>query len=177
VLYPLPGSEERSWTEDAFGPAGVVHEARLRVGEDRELKLLQVVLDRADPSARERQAGAAADWIDGRDHHDAVIYATTWAEPVRRPKNPEEARQLGEIEYTMDLLRHKGKIRSVVKDRDYFKDPAAWATWLGADGEEPQRRYDHLLLGATISVATPALLPPQPELSDHVPLLLELDLP
>jgi len=177
VLFPLPRSKDRSWTEDAFGPGGMVHEARIRVGDDKELKILQVVLDRVHPRARERQAGAAADWIETRDHHDAVIYATTWAEPMPRPKSPEEARQLGEFEYTMDLLRHKGKLKAVVKDRDFFKDTAAWATWLGAEGETPLRRYDHLLLGAGISKASPTLLPPLPKLSDHVPLLLELDLP
>jgi len=177
VLYPLPGSKERSWMTDAFGPMSVVHEARIRVGEGKELKLLQVVLDKDDSRARERQASAAAEWIEGRDHHDAVVYATTWTEPVRRPKNPEEAKQMGEAEYTMDLLRHKGILKGNVQDREFFQAPAAHATWLGAEEVVPSRRFDYLFLGSSINISTPKLLEPMPDLSDHVPLVLELDLP
>ncbi|MFH1529636.1 MAG: endonuclease/exonuclease/phosphatase family protein [Pseudomonadota bacterium] len=177
VLYPLPGSRDRGWMDDAFGPIAVVHEARIRVGDEKELKILQVVLDQVDSRARERQASAAAEWIETRDFHDAVVYATTWTEPAQRPKNPEEAKQMGEMEYTMDLLRHKGSLKEVVQDRDFFQDPAAHATWLGAEGAAPIRRFDYLLTGGSINTSTPKLLEPMPDLSDHVPLLLGLDLP
>lgn len=177
VIYGLPNSKERDWIDDAFGPAAIVHEARVRVGEGKELKILQVILDRNDPKARERQASAAAEWIETRDHHDAVIYATTWSEPMRRPKNPEEAQQMGDVEYTMDLLRHKGSLKGQVPDQEFFKDPAAHGTWLGPEGATPVRRFDYLLLGGGVNEATPKPLPPMPELSDHVPLLLEIDLP
>ena len=177
VLYPLPGSQDRSWTDDAFGPMAIVHEVRIRATEERDLKILQVVLDRDDPKARERQAGAAAEWMANRDHYDSVVYATTWAEPFRRPASPEEAERLGKVEYTMDLLRHKNVLKDAVDDRAFFKDPASYATWLGGEDATPTRRFDYLLLGASINVAKPELLDPVPELSDHVPLLLEFDLP
>jgi endonuclease/exonuclease/phosphatase family metal-dependent hydrolase len=177
VIYGLPGSKDRGWLDDAFGPSAVAHEVRVRVGDERVLKVLQVVLDRKDPRARERQASAAAQWIETRDHHDAVIFATTWAEPVRRPKNQQEAKQIGDVEYTMDLLRYKGSLKCQVSDQDFFNDPAPYTTWLGTEGTTPTRWYDHLLLGGSINNSTPELLPPMPELSDHVPLLLKLDLP
>ena len=177
VVFGLPGSSERGWIDDAFGPAAIVHEARIRVGDEKELKILQVLLDREDPRARERQASKAAEWIESRDHHDAVVYATTWAEPVKRPKNAEEAKQQGEVEYTMDLLRHKGSLKGQVTDQEFFEDPAAQGTWLGAEGATPQRCFDYLFLGGSINTSEPKLLPPMPALTDHIPLLLELDLP
>jgi endonuclease/exonuclease/phosphatase family metal-dependent hydrolase len=177
VIYGLPTSKDRSWIDDAFGPASIVHEARVRVGDGKVLKIMQVLLDRDDPKARERQASKAAEWIETRDFHDAVVYATTWAEPMKRPKNPEEAQQMSTAEYTMDLLRHKGSLKSHVSDQEFFKDPAAFGTWLGPEGATPVRCYDYLFLGGSINVSKPKLLPPMPELSDHVPLLLELDLP
>lgn len=177
VLAPLAGAEDRTWVDDAFGPIGAAHEARIRVGEDLDLKIIQIVLDQADPRARERQASAAAEWIASRDHHDAVVYATTWAEPARRPRDAEEAEQMGGIEYTMDLLRHKGNLQGVVEDRDFFRDPVPHRTWLGTEGADPLARFDHVFFGASILKKEPKLLPPMPELSDHVPLLVELDLP
>ena len=154
-----------------------IHEVRIRVGDENELKILQVVLDKVDSKARERQASAAAEWIETRDHHDAVIYATTWTEPMRRPGNADEAKQMGEVEYTMDLLRHKGNLKGIVHDRDFFKDPVAHATWLEPEGGTPSRRFDYLFLGGSITNSNPELLGPMPDLTDHIPLILEIDLP
>lgn len=176
VQNPLPKAKKRHWTLDAFGPISYIYEARIKVDEARLLKLIHVRLDELSPEARQGQAYEAAVWIDRRDYHDSVAFVSAYTEPPVRPKTREEALSQKDVEYTIDLLRHRRHMIDVVPDYEFFNNKEKWLNVLGKDGK-PAYFWDRVMVGPSIKEPRLQILQDKYGTSDHLPLVMEFLLP
>jgi endonuclease/exonuclease/phosphatase family metal-dependent hydrolase len=176
VQKPLTKSTRRPWALDSFGPISYVHEARISMDDGRLLKLLHVRLDQWDAAARHDQAADAAKWIDDRDYADAVVFVSAYAEPPKRPKNAEEAKAFGEIDYTVDILRFRRHLKDLVNDLDHKEHPELYRNVLDAEGK-PVAFFDRAMVGPQVRSPKLETLKEGAGYSDHLPLVLDFQIP
>jgi endonuclease/exonuclease/phosphatase family metal-dependent hydrolase len=164
--FALPPETLEDWWQTTFAPQPAVLKAQVS-SRGRHLVIYTTELTSGSVGARENQARAAGKVVADTSGGRGLLVGTLFAEPALRREG-----DASRMDVSYNLLRSRRNFAPSFRDWEYFKDPAAFATFTAADGA--RRLADYVLPERSIRVTkrfTPALASP---ISPHDPQIVEL---
>jgi len=161
-------SQERldNWWQSTFAPNYCLLSAEVSAGGKRIL-VFNTLLTSGDQLTRESQAREVALAI-GRESNGAGVLAGTLHAP------PKDIRLVGQsqLDYTLDLVRHRMNFAPLFQDREALDAPEKFATFFAPDA--PPVLADYVLPEKGARIRSWEVLRPDEAISPHLPLLVEL---
>ncbi len=164
--FSLPMETLDNWWMSTFAPAPNVLGAVL-LTRGRQLLVFDAALTCGQLHARESQARDLARVLNQESTGNAILALSLCAPP----RDLKQAGK-GRADHSLDLVRYRRNLQTPFVERDALADPDTWATHRMEDGR--MVLHDYLMPEKGLLLRTFQVLKPEPPLSSHRPLLLEV---
>ncbi|MBM4353366.1 MAG: hypothetical protein FJ109_06140 [Deltaproteobacteria bacterium] len=164
--FALPPVRLDNWWMTTFAPAYNVAGAVL-LTRGRQILVFDAALTCGDLEVREAQAREVAQILNRESTGNAVLALSLCA-----PPRDLKATGKGRLDYSLDLVRYRRNLQTPFADRDALLDGARWGTHVLPDGTLAV--HDYLLPEKGYILKSFEVLAPEPPVSSHRPLLLEV---
>jgi len=164
--FSLPTEQLENWWMSTFAPSYNVLGAVL-LARGKQVLLFDAALTCGQLRAREAQARDVARILNQESTGNAVVALSLCAPP----RNLKLAGKVA-ADNSLDLVRYRRNLQTPFSERDALAAPETWGTHRLADGTLVL--HDYLMPEKSLKLRSFQVLKPEPPLSSHRPLLLEV---
>jgi len=164
--FSLPPEGLDNWWASTFAPAYNALGAVL-LTRGRQLLVFDAALTCGQLKSRESQARDVARILNQESTGSAIVALSLCASP-----RDMKAAGKGRLDYSLDLVRYRRNLQTTAPDREALLAPETWGTHVLPDGT--LALHDYLMPEKGLLLRSFQVLAPEPPISSHRPLLLEV---